>query len=169
MKKISIALILLCVMNSAFAQGKYAGPVLKKLIGKKYTDSRTINSFKAYTYMQGSMVNSIDDPETFTVDVFRKGTTQVVMFSLLTDSAANEYTILDVLEVKNIQKGWEIKTGLCSQNGNENAEIMALAKPGRQEIIKTIKQAWRCNRDKRRIELLPVKSITCINEGAEQY
>jgi hypothetical protein len=144
MKKLFLFILLTGFICAAIGQGKYAGPVLKKIIGKTYKDESAINALKGYKSLGGSLITDVNDPESLTVSVFKKGTTAVVLFSSLSDSAEREVTVLDVIEVKNIQKGWEIKTGLCSQGQNENAEIVALVRSGRQEILRSVKQAWRC-------------------------
>lgn len=147
-----------------FAQtGRYAGS-MKNLVGKSYTDSRNIAGLKGWEFREGSVVNSLNDPEMITADVFQKGTTWIVFFSRK-DTASTEYTIMDVIEVKSVMKGWKLKTTFCRRNAVENIEIVALVKwSPTLEFLKPAKKAWRFNRDKRRFEILPVKGIDCINE-----
>jgi hypothetical protein len=152
--------------NTITAQGKFAGS-LSNLVGKSYTDSRYIKGLKGWQFRQGSLLTPIDDPETITVQVFQKGTTNVVVFGFMEDTSSHVYVIADVIEVKNIKKGWEIQTGLCRQNKIDNAEIVALIKPTSEQYMTQVKQAWRFSRDKRRVEALSVKGIDCINEGGQ--
>ena len=148
--------------------GKYAGS-MKNLIGKVYTDSRNITSLKGWQPREGSVLNPLTDPEMILSDVFQKGTTYIVFFSIKEDTASVENKIFDVIEIKGVAKGWTIKTALCRQNKIDNVYIFAWLKEASTEYLKTIKKAWRFNPDKRRIEPLPVKGIDCINEGMEQY
>jgi hypothetical protein len=166
MKKYTTLLILLAVLfiTDATAQGKYAG-TMKKLIGVTYSDSRNIKELARWTFRQGSVITPLDNPEMVTVDVFQRGTTWIVYASVKEDTASDIYKIVDVLEIKNVQKGWEPKTGLCRQHKIENAQIVALVKVIYTEFLKQVKLAWRFNPDKRRFEKIPVKGIDCIHEG----
>jgi hypothetical protein len=152
----------------ANAQGKYAGS-MKKLMGITYVDSKKLKELKGWQFFEGSVITPIDDPEMMLVDVYRKGTTTLVLFSVKEDTASTNFTIADVLEITNIAKGWFVKTVMCREGQTDDIEIVALAKDTKAEVIKVIKQAWRCNRNKKRIEAISIKGITCINEGAEQF
>ena len=100
--------------------------------------------------------------------VFRKGSSWLCFFSIKEDTASDVYTIIDVLEVKNVLKGWQLKTTSCRQSKVENVEIVALVKwSPLQEFLKPAKKAWRFNRDKRRFELASVRGVDCINEGLD--
>jgi len=63
------------------------------------------------------------------------------------------------------------KLSTCREGETTNEEIVAWVKQTNAEIISNanIKKAWRFNRNKNRFEAMPVKNITCINEGLEQY
>ena len=150
--------------STTHAQGKFAG-ALKGLVGKSYTDSRNIKGLKNWQFREGSLITPVDDPEMMTVDVFQKGTTCAVLFSYMEDTASHVFVIVDVIEVKNVPKGWEVRGALCRQNTVENVEIVALVKPNMKEFSTTVKQAWRLDRDKRRVEALSTKGIDCINGG----
>ncbi len=153
-------------VNAIAQPGKYAG-TKKNLIGKIYTDSRNIAGLEGWQFREGSVVNPPDDPEMITVDVFQKGTTCIVFFSIKEDTTSAAYTIMDVVEVKSVMKGWQLKTTFCRKDAVENVEIVALVKWSPSlEFLKPAKKAWRFNRDKRRFEILSIKSIDCINEGS---
>src|SRR6185295_2190296 len=99
--------------------------------------------------------------------VFMKKATALVVFAKLQDTTKQEMTILDVIEVKAVPKGWEIKTTGCQVGDTEGELIVALAKPGKQEYTRTISQAWRINRDKLRFEGISPKNMKCQNQGLE--
>lgn len=168
MKLQYIFLVLLFALFSdiTFAQGKYAG-TKKSLIGKTYTDSHSIEGLEGWQFREGSVITAMDDPEMITVDVFQKGTTCVVFFSIKEDTADTDFTILDVLEIKGVTKSQYVKTAFCREDKIENAEIVALIKPIHAEYVRALK-AWRFNRDKRRIEIKNVSRIDCLNEGFDQ-
>jgi hypothetical protein len=166
MKQYTTLLLVLAVLflADAGAQGKYAG-AMKNLIGVTYSDSRDIKQLARWTFRQGSVITPLDSPEMITVDVFQKGTIWIVYASVKEDTASDIYKIVDVLEIRNVQKGWEPKTGLCRQDQVENANIVAVVKVIYTEFLKQVKLAWRFNPDKRRFEKVPVKGIDCIHEG----
>ena len=69
-----VSLLTIIIVNALIAQGKYAGSK-KSLIGKVYSHSRNLSALKGWTFMEGGVANSINDPELITSDVFKKGTT----------------------------------------------------------------------------------------------
>ena len=158
-------LLMLCLFS--LAQGKYAG-AQSKLIGTKYADSRNIPGLKTWTFRSGSLVSGLDDPETILVDVYKKGKIWIAFFSIKEDTADAEYTILDVIEIKTLLPGYIVETGLCRQNEEDDATIVATVKwVAEKEFLKPVKQAWKLDRDKRRIIAIPVKNVDCINEGGD--
>lgn len=169
MKKLLVIISLVCFGLTIMAQpGKYAG-TKKGLIKTVYTDSRNIPGLKGWSFIEGSVLSSLHDLEMITVDVFKKGTTVVVFFSIKEDSALQEFTIADALEIKPVTKGWIIKTSFCRQNATENPWIVAWAKISPTEYLKIFKKAWRFNQDKRQIEIVSSKGIDCLNEEFDMH
>ena len=144
--------------------GKYAG-TKKSLIGKVFTDSRNLTALKGWTFMEGGLANSLNDPERITSDVFKKGTTFVVLFSIMEDTASDKHTVIDVVEITGVLKGWSVRSSFCRQNEQENNYIIAWGKENTGQYMKLIKKAWKFDPDKRRIILIPVKGIDCENIG----
>lgn len=159
-----VMLCLLCAGLAVQAQGKYAGS-MQSLIGKTYTDSRAIEGLKGWQSREGSIISPIDVPEMIAVEVFQKGMDYVLFFSVMEDTAARVFSIVDVIEVNKVSNSWVIKAALCRQNEIENMEIVALVKYAKKPYMTNVKKAWRFNRDKRRAEAISVKGIDCINEG----
>jgi hypothetical protein len=109
----SILVLLLVIAGSLKAQaqnGKYAGSQ-KKLIGVSYVDSRHIPALKTWQFRQGSVASLLTDPELFSVEIYQKGTTWLIFFSVREDMASDTSVVLDVIELKGIQKGWVNKSG----------------------------------------------------------
>lgn len=164
MKKSCLSLFLIAASFCCFGQGKYAG-TKTDLIGVTYTDSRSIQVLKGWEFQSGSVISPFDDPEMIIADVFRRGSTWICFFSVKEDTISDRQTIIDVVEVKNVLKGWQLRTTSCRQNKAENVEIVALVKwSPSQEFLKPAKKVWRFNRDKRRFEIMGVNGIDCINE-----
>lgn len=168
MKQVFTGVIFFFLSNSvAMTQGQYAG-TKKSLIGKTYTDSRNIPGLSGWQFREGSLLTAVDDSEVITADVFKKGTTYIVLFSIKEDTADKKFTIADVLEVKNVLSSQHIRTGTCQEGDSEGGlDIVALVKKQYTvEYSKAIK-AWRFNRDKRRIQWINSKLVKCMNEGGD--
>ena len=166
MLKLFACITWLALQLTADAQpGKYAGSK-KSLVGKTYTDSRKIPGLTGWQFREGSMISGIDDPELVTVDVFKKGTTWLIIFSMKEDTADTAFTIQDVVEVKGVLSTQHIRTGTCQEGANESGEIVALVKQQNTDYSKAIK-AWQYSRDKRRVRVMNSKLVKCMNEGGD--
>lgn len=165
MRKILFLFVCQLIIIAVFAQaGKYAG-TKKSLIGKVFIETSELAQLKGWTKLQGSVVNSLDEPEMILVNVFQKGTTYLFFFSIVEDTATEKKIICDVVEVAGVQKGWEIRSNFCRQDKVENNFIVVWGKTTTNEFMNIFKKAWIFNRDKRRIEIIPVKGIDCENIG----
>jgi len=164
MKNILMIVVFVAAAFTTRAQpGKYAG-TKKGLIGTVYTDSRGIQRLSGYTAVVGSVLTQLSDPPMIMVDVFKKGTTYVVFFSI-EDTVSKKFTIADVMEIKPVTKGWTIVTSLCKLNGSDNSFLVAWAKESRKEYLTGIKKAWEFNTEKARIDSVSTKGISCLNEA----
>lgn len=167
MVRLYIVAVFLTAAFGSFGQGKYAG-AKANLIGSTYEDSRNIPALKGWEFQSGSVISPYDDPEVIIACVFKKANTLICFFSIKGDTASEVYTIMDVVEIKNVLKGWQLYTTSCRQNKVDNVEIVALVKwSPSQEFLKPAKQAWRFNRDKRRFEITSVRGVDCMNEGLD--
>lgn len=170
--KILLLATLLLLQAIVFAQsgkpaspaGRYAG-TKKALVGKIY--ARDMAGLKQWEALGGSVMNSLDEPELFLVDIFRRGTTRLIVFIVQEDTAVQEYKIIDVVEILNVVTTQEIKTGVCRLSKKENSFIVALVKPRNIQYNKAIK-AWRLNRDKRRVEIVPAATVDCMQEAFDE-
>lgn len=167
MNRLFFFLLFLSISVSSCSQGKYAGRSLKKLVGTTYTNEEDISALKGYTYHGGTLISDINDPVQQLLTVFKKRKTGIVLYRIKDDTVTKVNHIVDVLAIKNIPEGWEIKTSGCQEGEAEGEIIVALVNPGKGEYAKAVKQAWRCNRDKIRFEGISVKNIKCVNEGGE--
>ena len=160
----AFGLFFFLLSTTVMAQGKYAG-TKKSLIGKIYTDSRNLIALKGWEYMEGGLANSLDDPERIMSEVFKKGTTYVVLFSIMEDTASGKFKVMDVVEITGVLKGWTVRSSFCRQNEQENNYIIVWGKENTGQYMKLIKKAWKFDPDRRRINVIPVKGIDCENVG----
>ena len=156
-------MLVLNICISVTGQGRYAG-TMKKMIGKTYSDIKHVNGLIGWQFQEGSLLTAIDDPEVMTADVFKKGATYIVLFSIKEDTADTKYTIADIIEVRNVLSSQHIRTGLCSKGANEAVDIVALVKKENNVEFSRAIKAWRLNRDKKRVELISPKLVKCMNE-----
>ncbi|MBK8140029.1 MAG: hypothetical protein IPK57_02815 [Chitinophagaceae bacterium] len=104
MKSTFLLFIAVVIIQSfIYSQGKYAGSK-KSLIGQVYTDYLELPAFKGWTFMEGGVANSLSDPRMITSNVFKKGTSYVVFFSIREDTASGQFTIVDAMEIKGVQR-----------------------------------------------------------------
>ncbi len=164
MKAIIIYTLSLFLVVHTSAQGKYAG-TKKTMIGKVYTEAKDLAALKGWTFIEGNLANSLDDPERIVCDVFKKGTTFLVFFSIMEDTASGKYKVADVVEITGVTKGWVVHGSFCRQNEQENQYIIAWGKDDTEQYMKIIRKAWKFNPDKRRFEAIPVKGVDCENIG----
>ena len=159
-------LALYCCLDSAdlLAQGQFAGAKSRALIGTKYNQGPELPGLPGYEYRESGLAFGITGPEQFSVTVFQNGPTYIVFFAVNEDTTTNDYTILDVLLIKQVKNTQAIKTLLCRQHKINNEAIVAVTQPGSNEYSRAIK-AWQFNRDKRRFELISIKEIDCLHEG----
>lgn len=59
--------------------GRYAGSK-KALVGKIY--DRDMAGLKQWEALGGSVINELNEPELFLVDIFRRGTTRLIVFTI---------------------------------------------------------------------------------------
>jgi len=163
MKLLSV-IILSLFFYAANAQGKYAGSY-KQLIGKIFADEKKIPGLKGFSYHEGTMLSSTDEAAPFFSELYRKGSTYIFLLTRKTFSSAETYKILDVLEIRNVQAPWEVKSSTCRQNEKEDDMVVALVKAVNTAYLKNIKQAWRIDLAKGVINATSTKGIDCINEG----
>jgi hypothetical protein len=159
-----LSVMFVSAASTTMAQpGRYAG-TKKALIGTVFTDSRDIQRLSGYTAIVGSVLTQLSDPPMICVNVFKKGTTYLVFFSI-EDTVSKKFTIADVMEIKPVTKGWTIVTSLCRQHGSDNAFLVAWAKESRKEYLTVLKKAWEFNTEKGWIDSVSTKGISCLNEG----
>jgi hypothetical protein len=160
LRRCSLAITLMLFSVLAFGQGQFAGS-MKAMVNKTYKNSRNIPDLEGFDFQEGSLVSGVNDSQAMLVDVFNKDNMAIVFFSVMEDTTAHKYTIMDVVEVKNIQPGWEVRTAFCRQRGVGSADIVAVVKTSNQHYLKNVREAWRFNRDKRKFFPVNVKEVDC--------
>jgi len=158
-RRCSLAIAFVLVTVAVFGQGQFAGS-MKDMLNQTYRNSRTIPALEGFDFQEGSLVSGVNDAEAMLVDVFNKDNTAIVFFSVMEDTT-NKYTIMDVVEVKNIQPGWEVRTGFCRQRGVSSTDIVAVVKTSNQQYLKTVREAWKFNRTKRKFYPVNAKEVDC--------
>lgn len=150
----------------AWAQGEFAGAKTKPLIGKQFANERVLPGLPGYEYRSVTIVSDEDDPEQFSVAVFQKGPTYVVLFTHNKDTTTDVYTVLDVLVIKQVKKNEVVRTALCRQNRQSNPEIVTVILAAETAFTPALR-AWCFNRDKRRFQVMAVKDVDCMTDTGE--
>lgn len=156
--KITLLSICCLVTLQAAGQGKFAGSYAS-LIGKKYTDEKQLTLLNGFTYRGGTMLSDVNDPDGFSGGWYVKGNLIVALFEQKIGDKGR--AILDVLEIKNVQKDQELSIGVCQDGESVNEGIVALVQVSKDERFKAVK-AWYFNRDKIRIDIFASDKVTCL-------
>ena len=144
------------------AQGKFAGK-FSTIIGKKFITENDLSELKGFKYQQGKVLGEIspDAPYFSSLEVFKKGSTALVILEKNTDRDKNEKAIIEVLKLTKILKNQEIRISGCTRkNPYPNEEIVAVTLANSKNI--KIYQAYVLKDI--RFEKINIKTIKCRNE-----
>jgi hypothetical protein len=155
-----VASILVCwlLTCNVFAQGKFASPSWKTLIGKSCKSETEFEQLKEFNSLGGTLLSNAEDEEKKSISVFTKGSTVIVLFELTTNSIIN---VVDVVEIDNVLKTQEVKVGTCRDGENDMVGLVALVSQSREVRWKAVK-AWNYNLDKLKVEAWPPTRVTCL-------
>ncbi len=162
MKRIICAFIFFSQM--CFAQGKLAAE-FKDIIGSKFISEKEIPQLKNYRYTSGNIISDVEflDSYFLSLEVFRNGTTAIVLLCKRIDKANNQKSIIEVLKIIDVPKDYEIRTSSCTaKNINPDDKIVAVYYIGRKKNVKLIKEAFVLKDI--RFEKMNPKNVKCINE-----
>lgn len=158
MKKTS--LIFLLIVSKSFCQGKYAAEY-STLLQKKYSNEKELIELKNFRYQEGKVLGEINTNGLFssTLEVFKKGSTAIVILSKLTNPKTKIKTIIEVIKLSNITKNQEIRISSCSRkNPYPNEEIVVVMAANTNQL--KIAQAYALQDI--RFEKTPIKGIKCV-------
>jgi len=160
----TIVFCLLFFTIKSYSQGKFAGEFNKSL-GLVFITEEDIPQLKSFTYQGGSIISDLEiiDSYYLSLDVYRKGSTAVVVMSKLIDKVTREHRIIEILKIMDVPKNYEIRiSGCTSININSDDKIVAVYYIGNKKNVKLIKEAYVLKDI--RFEKINSKTITCINE-----
>ncbi len=163
--RLSFFIILLFTITSCQARQAAGLKEFQSLKGKVYSKDKLPSVLEKYQLTESSQVSPIDDTEQFTVYVYQLKSDYLVFFTLMeTDSSE---IIQDVLPIKGVKQGEWIKTVLCREGTVNNAELVAVVRPGEEQHSKALR-VWRFSRDKRKFVAHTANNVSCLNEGYER-
>src|SRR5882672_432990 len=135
----TILLSILCLTGlHLMGQGKFAGSYAS-LAGKTYTDVKQLTLLNNFTYRGGTLLSDINDPDGFSGEWYSKGNLIVALFEQ--KAGRNGKAILDVLEIRNVQKDQTLSIGDCQDGESVNEGIVALVQTSKADRFKALR-AW---------------------------
>lgn len=147
---------------NSFSQGKHAGE-FKAILGQKYLTEKDIPPLKSFKYVCGSIISDSVNSYYLSLEVFKNGTTAVVVLNKLIDKVAKKHSVIEVLKLVDVQKDYEIRiSGCTAKNKNPDDIIVAVYYTGRNKKIKLIKESYVLKDI--RFEKIDAKTVKCINE-----
>lgn len=157
-------LFIMLFFQMSFAQGKLAAE-FKDIIGFKFISEKHIPQLENYRYIGGSIISDLEFLDSFflSLEVFRNGTTAIVLLCKQIDKTNNQKRIIEVLKIIDVPANYEIRISSCTSiNINPDAKIVAVYYIGRKKNVKLIKEAFVLKDI--RFEKMNAKSVKCINE-----
>ncbi|MFM8913917.1 MAG: hypothetical protein ACKOE6_13540 [Flammeovirgaceae bacterium] len=153
-------LVLFCLMANivVFSQGKFAGSY-RSLLNKNYQNENQLTILQGFTCRGGTLLSDPSDPIALSGSWYIKGNLIVAIFEQTNEDKSR--TILDVLEVRNVQPNQLLSIGDCKDGDNQNAGFVVLVTQTKEERFKAVK-AWYFNRDKIRLAAWDATNVTCI-------
>jgi|JI8StandDraft_1071087.scaffolds.fasta_scaffold24640_5 hypothetical protein len=158
-----ITLLFLLLSFNAFSQGKYAGN-FKTLLGKKYIVEKDIKALKNYQYRGGNVIGDINEmgPYYSIFEIFTTHNAAVIIKSKLINTQTKQYSIIEVLHLTKLPKGFEVRTTGCDTNDpNPDEPIVAVVMPNGTTVYKAFKLKGI------RFEEISKKMVLCVNEGED--
>ncbi len=147
---------------SVYAQvGKLATVPWKTLIDKTCKTENEFPLLKGYTSKGETKLSFMEDTDQYSASVFSKGNILIVFFKGISKRESLS-TILDVIEIRDVQKSQELKINVCRYDGADSPQpIMALVERSKQEWWKAVK-AWVFQLDRIRVETISSNHVTCL-------
>lgn len=160
MKLTTIGLMVLLPLV-CFGQGKFAGSY-RALVGKHYTDIKQLTLLQGFAQRSGTVVGDPSDERGLSINWYRRGPLIVVLFESK-EANAKDHVIIDVVEIRAVEKNQELKVGTCQDGENPMPGLVALVQTatGKTKALR----AWNANLDKLYIDTWPADKVTCLAEG----
>ncbi len=158
MKKIT--LVFLLIISKSFCQGKYAAE-FSTLLQKKYVSEKELIELKNFRYQQGKVLGDINTNGLFSssIEVFKKGSTAIVILTKLTNPETKTKTVIEVLKLSKILNSQEVRISSCSRkNAYPEEEIVAVIAANTNQL--KITQVYALKDIK--FEKIPIKGVKCI-------
>ena len=157
--KTTILLLLIFIVNSAFASNNYIGNIVPP-----YPPSHKDNG----GYLVG--LNKSNKTTKYSVSLTEKDNSQYFWLTKEIGRKNNNknaiWQAIDLLILKKPKKGYFYALGICKVNQEIDDRIIALVKYDPNiEWFKSSQKAWKVNIKKEKIEPFSSKGISCANEG----
>lgn len=165
-KKLYLLFFLFIIFSpSAISQNLKVDDNFRHIIGNTFKVDTDPQGLGEYVYVGGSVLSPLEVENMVVITEYRYQQNMLITFSRKNKPANELFTIEEVLHVKNLKHGWELKTAVCRMEALEDPSIIAIVKPGDKEFSDNVKMAWRFNWQTLTLEKLPVKGIDCLHEG----
>ncbi len=147
---------------NSFSQGKFSGE-FNTIIGQKFLTEKDIPQLDSFKYVGGSIISDCVDCYFLKLEVFKKGTTAIVVLSKLVDKVNRKYSIIEVLKISDVPKNYEIRiSGCTSKNIIPDDKIIAVYYIGSKKNVKLIKESYILKDI--RFEKMNPKTVKCFDE-----
>ena len=132
-KLLLLCFLAACCSLDVAAQAQFAG-TKKGLLGKSFTDHNKNSLLTGYSWHQGDLISGKDDVPAEFLNIYFKGQDAIVLYSVQKLQSAEAYQVADLIELKQLPPGSDIRTAGCSEGNTEGQIIIALVKPGSKKM-----------------------------------
>ena len=162
LNKIFLAsVLLLCFELNCSAQNivRADTSVYNNLIG---TNSESLANSLDFRFKSFGLIGKEFSKETqFGIKVFKVNQEYLVVFLETDPISEKTWIIKDQILLGNIVDGYSIATQMCKRNNKKESGIFAVAKNSNETYQTEIKQAWKINFSRKRIDRIETDGIKC--------
>jgi hypothetical protein len=164
-KRVYFLFFLFTVSQSAISQNLKVDDNFRHIIGNTFKVDTDPQGLGEYTYVGGSVLSPLEVENMVVITEYRYQQNVLITFSRKNNPANELFTIEEVLHIKNLKNGWDLKTAVCRKDTEDDPSIIAIVKAGNKEFSDNVKMAWRFNWQTLTLEKITVKGIDCLHEG----
>ncbi|MDW5288203.1 hypothetical protein [Formosa sp. PL04] len=141
------------------------------IIGKEFQKFEHINALADYTKISDTSFydNTFHEPMYGILHLQNQNHNLLLFKSIARDSINTiTYTVLDTLEIKDLNTPEVISIGYCEFNEEQNINLISLVDKTDSLYIQNIKKVWQANTETHKIEpIIDFTGLNCINESYE--
>lgn len=163
----NLALSLLILLTLSCKDSNSHSNEKSDLFNISYSDYKKVQLLKDYKKVSDTSYVKEGNEPTHRITELRKDDKTLILFSKIKFDKENKevHTILDTLQIKNLNHDQWITIGYCEMENTLMEELIAIVEKTEKDTIQKIDKAWKANAQTNKIEPIKnVENIICLNE-----